>query len=305
MSYDYLICTGVMQLFGFRVNAFLFDKYLSKADFHNMSTLLETCFYEFNINIKDDQQKQVYILSLGMCTIQEKKTTVQYMIENMPGGVCPELSDIPGTLDDCEKLQKVLDEILDEDHKKPDLKSLLCSLKSQFHFLISQESKLIAAPEYAAGKLGPTTEKLLQALEIKQYYPQKLTYEDVIKLTADVFEDVNKKPTTLTELPWYFMRHIIGLDSDTRKDCHVPEESDESGNESENEDEDIITKVHPLDLIYIIFLCADDFLRQELADKMAKLSVCSAIYFATTRSHHKKLAPKLEFENDFQQFLPQ
>ena len=31
-----------------------------------------------------------------------------------------------------------------------------------------------------------------------------------------------------------------------------------------------IHAVHPLDLIYTIFLCADDFLRQELTDKMSR-----------------------------------
>ena len=34
--------------------------------------------------------------------------------------------------------------------------------------------------------------------------------------------------------------------------------------------DDIKSTVHPLDIVTAVFLCADDFLRQELADKMAK-----------------------------------
>ena len=42
--------------------------------------------------------------------------------------------------------------------------------------------------------------------------------------------------------------------------------------ESENETttESIINSVHLLDVIYLLFLCAGDFLRQELANKMSK-----------------------------------
>ena len=66
------------------------------------------------------------------------------------------------------------------------------------------------------------------------------------------------------------MKRIIALDSETRENCHVPRNlHDYSGSSSDTEDE-TIADIHPLDLVYIIFLCSDDFLRQELADKMAK-----------------------------------
>ena len=48
-------------------------------------------------------------------------------------------------------------------------------------------------------------------------------------------------------------------------------------------------KMHPLDLIYVIFLCADDFLRQELADKMAKCQY--AIPFILPPAGHS-MSPK-------------
>ena len=86
--------------------------------------------------------------------------------------------------------------------------------------------------------------------------------------------DVDKKPTSVPELPWYFMKHMIGLDSDTRENCHVARYHDNGCSESDDSADDIddgsVYDVHPLDLVYAIFLCADDFLRQELVDKMLK-----------------------------------
>ena len=118
----------------------------------------------------------------------------------------------------------------------------------------------------------------------------------MITLTSHIYQDEKAKPASLKELPWYFMRHIIGLNSnirensfieakngDSKKDDDSDDDSDKDegvGSDDDNSDDDEEFKevqvgsdnnaIHPLDLIYTIFQCADDFLRQELADKMAK-----------------------------------
>ena len=113
---------------------------------------------------------------------------------------------------------------------------------------------------------------------MRKYYPQKLKLEDVQMFTASDYE-ITQKPTTPAELPWYFIKHVIGLDSDVRENCHVTTQGDDKGDNkadrdswsSSDESDDGYSSdsiVHPLDLIYCIFICADDFLRQELADKM-------------------------------------
>ena len=80
-----------------------------------------------------------------------------------------------------------------------------------------------------------------------------------------------KQSLGLINLPWYFMKNIIGFDSRAKA-----------------EDQHSNTRLHPLDLICIIFLCADDFLRQELVNKM---SLCQyAIPFILP-------APEKEFED--------
>ena len=139
---------------------------------------------------------------------------------------------------------------------------------------------------------------MLDWLDMKKYYPQKLKYEDVIMLTSGIYDDVDKKPTSLPEFPWYFIKRVIGLDSDTRENCHVTDVDDKGEEESQSqkkqslglidlpwyfmkniigfdsraktEEEHPDKEMHPLDLIYIIFLCADDFLRQELVDKIER-----------------------------------
>ena len=53
-------------------------------------------------------------------------------------------------------------------------------------------------------------------------------------------------------------------------DDSTDEDTGDQNTNSQRESENVINSVHPLDLIYVIFLCADDFLRQELSDKMSK-----------------------------------
>ena len=176
------------------------------------------------------------------------------------------------------------------------------NIKQQFSFLYSIEETEETPEAEQTGELNDTVEGILDALDMKKYYPQKLRYEDLITLTSDDLDDVSKKPTSLPELPWYFMKQVIGLNSDVRESCHLEVQDDGSDDTkgmtsswfprgrslsdistfvisslagihsrmtgSGESSYDVIDTIHPLDLIYIIFLCADDFLRQQLVDKM-------------------------------------
>ena len=129
----------------------------------------------------------------------------------------------------------------------------------------------------------------LDAIGMRCYYPQKLRYEDVIKLTSDQLDRIEQKPTRLSDLPWYFMKHIIGLDSSARENCYIESSNvtydpisdgftevtydaeddndeeiisdEETSEEPDGQTEEELDKagdegnIHPLDLIYAIFLC--------------------------------------------------
>ena len=64
------------------------------------------------------------------------------------------------------------------------------------------------------------------------------------------------------------MKRLIGLDSNIRENCHIMNDSAVSDDSDSDDDYSFESNIHPEDLIYCIFLCADDFLRQELVDKM-------------------------------------
>ena len=275
-SYEYLVGLCVLQLFGFRIKTFMFEGSLSKADICNMEDTVKKCLtlcHSFEHTI----QKQAYILKLALLDMQQRQVTIQYMINIMPRGICTDLATAfkkasAGTHTfDYEMFESSLDNLFVKQQKSGYLSLLLYSLKNQFPFRKERMKGTKTPSQYPSSTLGKSTELLLEVLNMKQYYPQKLTYEQVITLTPDVYSDEAKAPKSLSDLPWYFMKHIIRLDSDIREKCHVSNiEDDSSDEDSEDEKGGTITTVHPLDLIYIIFLCADDFLRQELADKMIK-----------------------------------
>ena len=210
----------------------------------------------------------------------------------MPLGICEELKDVfdsRGSIDFA-TLDGKVSEMLP--HFQFDIKSFMHSFQSQLSFL-QRGSQIDArakdSPGNADGEhLTDALRKLLKDLEMTKYYPEKLTFEEITTLTSDVHDDVNKKPTSLAELPWYFIKHVIGLDSDTREECHVMENPQNSSHDendsSSDEDDDNILGIHPLDLIYIIFICADDFLRQELADKMVRCQYAIPFMFPSSTS---------------------
>ena len=272
-GHAYLICLCVLQFFGFKINSSVFNYYLSVRDFYKMSDTLEKCFRKYSTT-NGTTAKQAYILWLAALTTQRRLVTLQYIIDSMPD-LCPDLREsfekacTETNAFDYEMFMGYLSNFLP---KEPvDLNLLLNSLGKEFPLKIEQEKRALPFLEYPTTMMTNSTAKLLEVLNMKQYYPQKLTYEKVIILTPDIFSDVIKTPTTLADLPWYFLRHIIGLDSDTREKCHIPSVPDDSSDEdSDDREDETISTIHPLDLIYIIFLCADDSLRQELADKMAR-----------------------------------
>ena len=270
-SYEHLITVSVLQLFGFDVVDFVFQHYLSKNDFTNISNMLVTHLRNFH-TFSSKLERHAYILKIAMLNVHQREAAVSYINERIPGGPCRELKTM-----DLECLKSTIDKVLSGKRFTSDLETLLHFFKQQLYVA---GKKKIQEDEAGADifEIDESVMKMLDTLQLTSYYPQKLGYKDVIMLTSSIHDDVNKKPTSLPELPWYFMKHVIAVDSDTREKCHVVDSegdsSDSSDDDSDDSDDDISDsvyfRVHPLDLIYTIFLCVDDFLRQELIDKMAR-----------------------------------
>ena len=267
-GYEYLVCIDVLQLFGFDLLESVFERYLSKNDFRNITDMLVNQLRNLH-DMRSKCERQAYILCLALCNVYQREVSVQYIIDLMPGGLCKELKTA-----DLESLNAAVNRELSGKQLMFELEALMHSFKQQFHFAY-RNKKVEEEENSGIVEIDKSVERILEVLCLKKYYPQKLKYEDVIMLTSSIHDDITRKPTSLPELPWYFMKHVIGVDSDTRESCHVmgsnEYSSDSSDDDDENRDGDSeIHAIHPLDLIYSIFLCADDFLRQELTDKMSR-----------------------------------
>ena len=276
-SYEHLMILGSLHLLGFNFLTFLFDHTLVKKDLSIAVELLEAGFQFLDSSPKAKQQ--AYILNLGLCSRSQRQEIIQVMTERMPGEINIELREACKKTKghdriDLDRLQEV-DKMLQNGPIVFKLKPWIHALTYEFRSLhVASKMERVRHEINLHGSVDKKVEKLLEALDMKKYYPQKLQYEDVIMMRTDLHDDVNQKPGSLLELPWYFMRHIIGLDSDTRENCHVPNlldtDTDDDDASDDGGDGNISVTIHPLDLIYIIFLCADDFLRQELSEKMTR-----------------------------------
>ena len=277
-SYEHLVILGSLHLMGFNFESCLFDHTLVKKDLSVAVELLEAGFQFLDSSPKAKQQ--AYILNLGLSSRAQRQEIIQVMTERMPGEICIELREACKKTKgheriDLDRLQEEVDKILPNQPIALKLKPWIHALTYEFRSLhVTSKMERIKHEINLHGSLDKKIEKLLETLGMKKYYPQKLQYEDVIMMRTDVHDDVNQKPSSLLDLPWYFMRHIIGLDSDTRENCHVPSlldaDTDDDDSSDDGEDDTVSPTIHPLDLIYIIFLCADDFLRQELSEKMTR-----------------------------------
>ena len=298
----YILTVALLTSFGFSVTEFHFEYILQLSEVENLLLRLIETYYMFE-QVEENLKKQAYIVNLALNSPQhQRQEAVKFVVRSLGkslSGKTKKACQNALRNDDTyctEKLTESITDVLSDEQFET---MVIRSLEAQLQFLEPEIATARKATVYRHEAddldLNEETAKVLEELGMRKYYPQKLTYPDVTMITADVLDDTKKGPTSLSELPWYFIEHIIALDSDTRENSRVKTEiaADDNDGDEENDaetDTDTATdsssdsdssyyedplyfvenKMHPLDLIYIIFLCADDFLRQELSDKMVK-----------------------------------
>ena len=302
---QYILCRSVLHLSGFDTKFFRFDFPLPKQDVEGLIKRLEKQFSHFE-SIAEISKKQAYLVYLSLESKRDRHEALRETLDIIPD-ISPQITAImEGAKEgqsntDLDKFQKDVGHFLEGELLSFDLTPLVNFLKTQFDKIFSmkhQEEMQNASPEESKNELDESINEILNVLDMKKFYPQKLTYEDVIMLTSELKNESTKKPTSLPELPWFFLRQIVALDSNAMENCDVSSQQDfgdesssdssdseldvkmddsmngspDSGAENRNESNNLakITSVNPLDLIYAIFLCADDFLRQEVIDKMVR-----------------------------------
>ena len=307
---EFLVCLCVMNCSGFNLEKFIFERPLDKITIEEISDTLDQHLLKFQL-LENRNQKQAYILKLAFDSPQPG-SSLQYMMDRMEVEVklkqTWKLLNATDNVRNCVEFRDELKDHLDGGKTKMKLDTLVQSLKIQFQSILNKplEHRDESLPQDGSHASADRIMEQLEQLGMTKYFPQKLKYEDVIMLTSDVFKNFYHTPANLKELPWYFIKHIIGLDSTTRDNSVIIHQADKIPDEqksiteltgdnldvdfsnmefNDDSEEDEISEtdegnqssfemaleeLHPLDLIYIIFLCADDFLRQELADKMLK-----------------------------------
>lgn len=120
-------------------------------------------------------------------------------------------------------------------------------------------------------------DKMLQVLDLKKYYPQKLSLREALRLRPELLKKV--QCTESKELYMYLIHKIMSCDFRCRssllyssaeekvqtaaaKDELFDDDSDGCSEDDEN------IKIHPMDLLLSLIHCADDFLRQDLFVKL-------------------------------------
>ena len=310
-DFRYLVSLAVLHLHGFSLKDFIFECYLEKADIEHTMALLEESLKKLD-SLSSTTDKQAFLLSLVLNSPHQKQLALRFMIDRMPGGVDRWLkSKMKCGSFNIDNIQAFVSNQLSNKDCGENLEVLAQSIKWQFQSVF--EGMQIGQgggkhKEIIPFHLDESADKIFQTLDLKRYYPGKLSYGEVILLSPDILKDIAQRPKDPTELPWYFLKQVVGLNGNIIEDIvqeevtkstdsgsyHMqvfqPEKrnvnegmSEEEGWEEEwEEDEpqnnvinrikcfDTLNTVHPLDMVCAVFLCADDFLRQELADKMAQ-----------------------------------
>ena len=316
-SYEFLTFLATLSLFDFSFEELSFNNGLHEKEIIKLSIWLKRNFEELE-KLKAVMDKQAFVLNIALSNPFQKTQVVRYILRKLPNKISPKFRRYSGQNFNLLELNQAVQQIITR--KGNDWRVKGKSLSIYFSSIFSRKLSRIST-KGENGEVKESVRTLLEDLGLVEYYPQKLSYSDVIKVTEDTCKETNETPSSPQELPWFFLRRLIGLNSTIREKGSVIIKRNERkrkknpviGNKNEgkgikrgklsevenekisfswnddsseedtgdqcttsheeserNTNERVINSVHPLDLIYLLFLCADDFLRQELADKMSK-----------------------------------
>ncbi|XP_047677086.1 up-regulator of cell proliferation-like [Tachysurus fulvidraco] len=145
------------------------------------------------------------------------------------------------------------------------MKSPKCGEKEDMRFIQNKQSY---------GSNAPVS--FLKTLGLGKYYPNKLTLRTLVEINSATLS--NEKIDSLQAIPWAFLRKLLMVNSNSRFIESPSCENDES--------EDSDGSFNLLDLHTALFLCADSFLQQEMAQKM---SMCQfAVPFLLPQGVHNQ-----------------
>ena len=239
---------------------------------------------ELNNQATTDEKFQAFLFklaaSIGMkyrnvaCIIKTDLVLnhIEYMKQQLSNDLLPQIRDVLNAFEnDYETIVQYLSGV-DGEMKWNTMQAL--------HIAISTSTKYNAKEELLCNKKGEdfnprnsdsTLEIILNALKLREKYPQKITLKDALMIKP---EDVALN-NDLSKLPYVILHKIMACDHRSRSYLFPPVEDTDSSTDSDSNDDDFKTfkdmPVHPVDAILALLHCSDNFLRQVL---LYKLSLC-------------------------------
>ena len=211
----FILTVTLLTSFGFSVTGFNFDYNFSLSEIKNLLERLIETYSNFQ-HVEDNLKKQAYIVNLALNSPQhQRQEALKFVVKSMGRSLsskilksCQESFRNDDTYN-IEKLTERITDLLGEQQ----FELIIRSLEAQFEFLepemATARKETVCSHEAGDPDLNEEVTKILEELGLTKYYPQKLTYQDVTMITADVLDDFKKKPTSMHELPWYFIKHIL------------------------------------------------------------------------------------------------
>ncbi|XP_034034855.1 interferon-induced very large GTPase 1-like isoform X1 [Thalassophryne amazonica] len=308
--YEYLLMTAVIQTLGYNPQTQVFCEPHKLSDIqaaiHKLAHIQDRILA--NRSVSQPQWFQAFVIEQAISATNPTDAWSMYsfvcstMEKHIPNGLNQHLRktlQVYKHHTDIDIIRWNMENIL-KGSNQPSCDGVgLKNLESELSELLTHRDRLTDDHQQTVSS-DTATSQLLEQLNLKEYFPQKLTLQKVLSLSMDVISC--KQPADIQELPWYFLRNIMLGNSDTREmSARVPEVESKSSDaedsnlgwgaidgtqfsHTDNQTSSLTIEIPPLDLITAIFMCADNFLRQVLVSKM---SMCQyAVPFILPNSAH-------------------
>ncbi|XP_059699163.1 interferon-induced very large GTPase 1-like [Haemorhous mexicanus] len=262
-----------------------------------------------NLKEQDADRAEAFLLLTGLTvtpesqelSLEQKREHLVFMEDHMKGLWSTRINNLLQKHhgdEDWERLERDLESLisgcLDDKFDEQRMQNILSDLEDTFttdeapsqsqsksDSSESKENEAIANQEFL---------QLLKRLGLESHYPRKMGMGDFCTICKTSLQD--SQPSQDTELPFYFLQKLLTVDYQVRYlTCwersntdlaSVPQTREQENQQSDTfemffddseeappEPESRDSHVHPMDLQMAIFHCADDFLRQILATKLA------------------------------------
>ncbi|XP_057877754.1 interferon-induced very large GTPase 1-like isoform X2 [Melospiza georgiana] len=262
-----------------------------------------------NLKEQDPNRAEAFLLLTGLTvtpesqelSLEQKRERLVFMEEHMKGMWSTRIKNLlqrHSGDEDWDRLEQDLDSLingcLDDKWNEQRMQNILSDLEDTFSTpeVSSQSQSKSESCEFKENEAIANQEflQLLQHLGLESHYPRKMGMGDFHTISKTSLQD--SQPSQDTELPLYFLQKLLTMDYRVRYlTCWersnpsfppVPQTTEQENQQSdsfENFLEELMeaapecasrdSHVHPMDLQMAIFHCADDFLRQTLATKLA------------------------------------